>query len=93
MAREIIVQIILHSQNVVDPNLGYVHVQVRMAHLGVQTTERSLPAPRLLVGVATLEGAELADGVGVTAKWMVSLDFGVWGVAAVELELDLVEWE
>ena len=51
----------------------------------------------LLVGVAEVGGAspDEATGVGVTAKVMVELDFGVWALfdSIEDLESDKVELE
>ena len=51
----------------------------------------------LLVGVAKVGGTPLdeATGVGVTAKVMVELDFGVWALleSIEDLESDKVELE
>ena len=46
----------------------HAHVCLKNADLGVFTVDRSRPGPILLVGVAALDWAELAEGVGVTAK-------------------------
>ena len=66
-------------------------------YLGVLIADKRRPCLWLLVGVAEVGGAppDETTGVGVTAKVMVELDFGVWALleSIEDLESDMVELE
>ena len=71
---------------------------MNFTYLGVLIADNRRPCLwLLLVGVAEVGGAppDEAAGVGVTAKLMVELDFGVVALleSVKDLESDNVEWE
>lgn len=71
--------------------------KISRTYLGVLIADKRRPWLWLLVGVAEVGGTppDEAAGVGVTAKLMVELDFGVWALleSVEDLESDDVEWE